>query len=163
MSRYLCSAPTTLETHLRQAQQQGFRLGAKLVRGAYIQSEPRHLIWPTIEETHLAYNNAISTLARRKGEVDLVVATHNKESVEHARQLDRDRRLIYAQLKGMGDDLSYLLAAEHRRVIKYVCWGSLPECLLYLERRAIESNGGEGFAAREVLWRELGRRLYLIS
>ncbi|KAL1858689.1 proline dehydrogenase [Paecilomyces lecythidis] len=112
---YLLSTPATLGRHLEAAQDEGFVLGVKLVRGAYIGSDPRHLICGTKEETDRQYDGiAESLITRRYGDVlraptklstastsqgissfpraDLVLATHNRASVKKARAL-RDQQI----------------------------------------------------------------------
>ena len=126
---YAQNTPKVLARHLNLALENNFILGIKLVRGAYLGSDPRDLFWPTIEETHKCYNSlAQSVIQRRYGEilepiengssefprVSLVLATHNAESVRLAGQL-RDSQaqrgearieLAYGQLMGMADNVS---------------------------------------------------------
>ncbi|EXJ87146.1 hypothetical protein A1O3_04105 [Capronia epimyces CBS 606.96] len=126
---YAKRAPRILAAHLELASKENFVLGVKLVRGAYLGSDPRELFWPTIEETHKCYNGiAQSIIQRRYGDVlqpveggspefpqvSLVLATHNAESVKLALQL-RDEQawkgeprieLAYGQLMGMADHVS---------------------------------------------------------
>jgi hypothetical protein len=125
---YLKSTPTTVATHLQAAKAGNFVLGVKLVRGAYLGSDPRHLIWATKAETDDAYNDiAASLMTKRWGrtlkpitsdaefpEVNLVLAGHNQMSaskaielrVEQARKGDKRIDLVYAQLQGMADEVS---------------------------------------------------------
>lgn len=106
------------------AEKEGFNLGVKLVRGAYINSDPRHLIHDTQEDTNNAYDDAAAKLAtyhlRNAGqgpEIGLVLATHNKESIKKMRELRRQQfmkgekmsEVVYAQLMGMADELSLSL------------------------------------------------------
>ncbi|MCJ1248839.1 proline dehydrogenase [Trapelia coarctata] len=127
---YKCSTPTILAGHLSTALDKGFTLGVKLVRGAYLGSDPRHLFWSQKEETDEAYDDLAEALMRRtysnllrpvKGkensgfpQVSLVLATHNLDTVMKAidirkAQLEKgeDRvPLTYAQLQGMADNVS---------------------------------------------------------
>lgn len=48
---YLRSTPATLSRHMAIAEAEGFVLGVKLVRGAYLGTEPRHVIWDTKQDT----------------------------------------------------------------------------------------------------------------
>jgi hypothetical protein len=59
---YLKSAPAQLSKHIDIAREEGFTLGAKLVRGAYLFSEERSLIHDTIEDTHACYDGMMSAL-----------------------------------------------------------------------------------------------------
>lgn len=126
---YARKTPQILAKHLNMALENDFVLGIKLVRGAYLGSDPRELFWSTIEETHKCYDSlAQSVMERKYGEmlrpieggsssfpkVGLVLATHNAESVRLAGQL-RDSQaqrgearidLAYGQLMGMADNVS---------------------------------------------------------
>lgn len=116
---YLLSTPAVLGRHLEAAQREGFILGVKLVRGAYIGSDPRHLICRTKEETDRQYDGiANSLITRRYGEIlrapaelsttganqgpfpfpraDLILATHNRASVKKARAI-RDQQVREGQ------------------------------------------------------------------
>lgn len=130
---YLKQAPGELAQHLKIAKDEGFTLGAKLVRGAYLATEKRDLIWPTIEATHNAYNTVMTGLIKRNyneilqpagkdqtfPDVRVVVASHNSETVKIAQQLRREQAskgeqltpLVYSQLQGMADEVSCSLLA----------------------------------------------------
>lgn len=111
---YLKSTPATLGRHLAAARDGGFALGVKLVRGAYLGSDPRHLIHDTKADTDAAYDGIVQALVEKQWagplirpptpasvqgrnqneqtaaefpELALVVATHNRESVLKAREL----------------------------------------------------------------------------
>lgn len=125
---YLKSTPAKLARHLALAQKDGYILGVKLVRGAYLASEPRHLIWSTKEETDKYYDALAESLLKRKysevvqpvhgseafPHIEVVLATHNHESVRKAQAIRNEQasrgeervRLAYAQLQGMADEIS---------------------------------------------------------
>jgi hypothetical protein len=127
---YLKAAPASLSQHLHQAKTEGFTLGVKLVRGAYLHSEPREKIWDTIQDTHNAYDAMAEAVLTRSyntivkpttqddaifpRNVGLVLATHNADSVRKAQairtnQLRSGQERIpcaYAQLQGMADEVS---------------------------------------------------------
>jgi len=110
---YLRQMPEILARHLSVAKQEGFTLGVKLVRGAYLGSEEREMIWPSIEETHEAYDSLAEALILRRynhmlqqppssastpssaqsgdnelwPEINVVLATHNAASVAKAQSL----------------------------------------------------------------------------
>ncbi|KAF2216764.1 hypothetical protein CERZMDRAFT_119639 [Cercospora zeae-maydis SCOH1-5] len=191
---YLKQAPETLSKHLEIAKAEGFTLGAKLVRGAYLASEPRHLIHDTIQDTHNAYDSATAALINRSYDsflrpsttgqtlfpnVNVVVASHNANTVEKAQALRRQQAragqeltpLVYAQLQGMADEVSCKMLANAKaakddpnavqeKVFKLTVWGTMQEALNYLLRRAAEnkdaaSRTGETRAAMQT---ELVRR-----
>jgi hypothetical protein len=133
---YLKQAPTTLARHLAMARADGFTLGAKLVRGAYLATETRSLIHDTIEHTHYAYDTAAAALiAREYNEtvrpvtttttmpaMNVMLASHNATTVERATAARRAQRargealtpLVFAQLQGMADEVSCALVAAGR-------------------------------------------------
>lgn len=160
---YLKSTSDTLAKHLAAAQQEGFTLGLKLVRGAYIASDERSLIHDTKENTDNAYNAiAQGALKQSIGDfgtktpfpsVNLFLASHNRESVVNAHQLHKQRVAAglptvpvgFAQLHGMSDEVSFSLlqlkgSDGTPEVYKCSTWGRMSECLAYLLRRAIENR-----------------------
>ena len=193
---YLQSTPTTIAKHLTAAEKGGFTLGVKLVRGAYMASDPRHIFWSTKPETDKAYDGITQALICRSwndvlkppaegaqmAEVNLVLASHNQESVTKCMHVRRQRTLegkknvqmAYGQLMGMADEVSCeLILAAHRadlvskdanigsNTYKYLVWGSVGECLKYLIRRAEENRGAVSRArgSRMALTAELKRRI----
>ncbi|KAM0568473.1 hypothetical protein ACHAP9_005386 [Verticillium nonalfalfae] len=124
---YLKSTAATLDTHLKQAAEEGFTLGLKLVRGAYMSSDKRSLIHDTKQDTDNAYNaisqGALKCEIGRFGapgglpfpSVNLFLASHNRESLMAAHKTHQSRvqlglqtvQLDFAQLHGMSDDLSF--------------------------------------------------------
>jgi proline dehydrogenase len=109
-----------------------------------------------------------------------MLATHNHHSVLKAYRLLQqtpssvrrsDRIISFAQLYGMGDDITYGLVKEARNsahssafslaIVKYIPYGSLNEVLPYLIRRAEENRGmlGGSMLEREALYDEVKRRV----
>ena len=132
---YLKQVPETLTKHLEMARQEGFTLGIKMVRGAYLGSEDRSKIYPNIQGTHDAYDGIASALIHRKyndvllrpsekadtalPHINVVLATHNDASVKKAFALRKAQAkrgesltpLTFAQLQGMADEVSMSLIA----------------------------------------------------
>lgn len=129
---YLKCTPDVLHGHLQQAAKEKFTMGVKLVRGAYINSEPRRIIHDVKQDTDDEYNciarELLSKTYRELGtgtgaddggfpDVHLFLATHNQESTIKAFELQRDRAakdlpLVptrYGQLLGMADEVSCTL------------------------------------------------------
>jgi len=185
---YLKSAHKKIAHDLAAAQKGGYTLGIKLVRGAYLASEPRHLIWDTKEETEKNYDALAACLLKRQygpglqpidgnsfPQIDLVLATHNHDSVLKAQVIRNEQaargeeriKLAYAQLQGMADEISCELvqAGEQAtgnkdvpRVFKCMTWGTTAECLNFLLRRAAENKDA---AARTVDTRKaMGKELW---
>ncbi|KAI0994858.1 hypothetical protein K3495_g13324 [Podosphaera aphanis] len=123
---YLKATPSVISNHLKVASEGNFTLGVKLVRGAYLDSEPRHLIHDSKVETDHTYDNIAACLVRQNygsnlksfgnkafPDISLVLATHNGESVRRILTLRKEQKekgqktvdLIYAQLQGMADEV----------------------------------------------------------
>ncbi|RDW84082.1 putative proline oxidase Put1 [Aspergillus mulundensis] len=125
---YLKASTENVSRHLKLAQTEGWALGIKLVRGAYIAHDYRSRIHDTKAETDANYNHIVQSLLTRQyptGEshvfpkVELFVASHNAESVRKAYSLSRHRLqnrfptipVELVQLQGMADELSCELLA----------------------------------------------------
>lgn len=179
---YLKATPEVLGGHLKIARDEGFTLGVKLVRGAYLGSDPRHLIHDTKAETDTAYDGIAAALLQRewsppleggKGfpKVDMVLASHNRDSVVKARKVVdeglRGTEVAFAQLQGMADEVSCELVASGKgqgikpSAYKYLVWGSTGECMKYLLRRAHENRDAvqRTRSGREAMQAELVRRV----
>lgn len=198
---YLKATPSVLASHLRAAREEGFALGVKLVRGAYLGSDPRHLIHDTKADTDACYNGIAEALLRREftgplapfadssafPDVNMVLASHNAETVRKARALLEGQgstatdvvakeekttqkgstEIAFAQLQGMADEVSCeILAAKERgvfqpRVYKYLVWGSTGECMKYLLRRAQENRDAvqRTKSGRDAMRAEVWRRM----
>ncbi len=185
---YLKATCSTLSRHLEAARDEGFALGVKLVRGAYLGSDPRHLIHDTKADTDVAYDGAAEAILRRRWNaqlrpqsapaaaafpsVGLVLATHNRESVLKAQEILSEGAVAadvaFAQLQGMADEVSCELVARNGasagdkpRAYKYLVWGSTGECMKYLLRRAQENRDAvqRTRAGRDAMRAELVRRV----
>ncbi|KAF2967940.1 hypothetical protein GQX73_g5620 [Xylaria multiplex] len=132
---YLKATPAVLGSHLAVASKEGFTLGVKLVRGAYLGSDPRHIIHDTKADTDAAYDGIASSLIRRQWgpvlqqnvafpEVSIIMGSHNLESVCKARRIraspeSAGTELAIAQLQGMADEVSCeLLVARQNAGLK---------------------------------------------
>ncbi|PNY24256.1 proline dehydrogenase, mitochondrial [Tolypocladium capitatum] len=178
---YKKCTPAVVSRHLADAQKGGFTLGVKLVRGAYLGSDPRSCFHDTKEETDACYDGiAASVLTRQwnatlKGEGEypaahVVLATHNADSVRRARAIcdagGAKSGIAFAQLQGMADEVSCELvdasesAPEVLPVYKYLVWGTTGECMKYLLRRAQENKDAvqRTRSGRDAMWAEVVRR-----
>lgn len=165
--------------NLKEAHQMGqerkFKLGAKLVRGAYMEKERERAekrgysdpIQPTKEASDTAYDSAVTYCIEHINEVYLCAGTHNENSSRLTAELmekhgipKNDPRVYFAQLYGMSDNLSYTLANEGYNVAKYVPYGPVAKVLPYLMRRAEENTSIAGQSSREFLLvkKEVARR-----
>jgi proline dehydrogenase len=165
-----------LTHHLQTAEKAGFVVGAKLVRGAYMDKERRRAeaqgypdpIQPTKADTDHAYDQAQRLCLDRLEHVGFICASHNEASnrllAEEMvrREIPRDHPHIwFGQLYGMCDHLTFNLAAAGYNASKYVPYGPIESVIPYLVRRAEENASVNGQAGREIdlLNRELRRRL----
>ncbi|RHZ55569.1 putative proline oxidase Put1 [Aspergillus thermomutatus] len=131
---YLKSSTENVHRHLCLAQKEGWTLGIKLVRGAYIAHDIRSRIHDTKVDTDNSYDHIVESLLSRKSplkigsdnasafpDVRLFVASHNAESVRKASSLYRQRihdgqptiPVEIGQLQGMADEVSCELLAEN--------------------------------------------------
>ncbi|KAK4160219.1 FAD-linked oxidoreductase-like protein [Cladorrhinum sp. PSN259] len=183
---YLKKTPETLSKHMREAKENGFTLGVKLVRGAYLGSDPREVIHDTKEDTDRAYDGIARALLKREWgtpltgddkfpDVAVVLATHNRDSVLKAKRMiangEADKRtdVAFAQLQGMADEVSCELVAGGKQegggvktnAYKYLVWGSTGECMKYLLRRAYENKDAvqRTVSGREAMKGEVVRRV----
>ena len=71
-----------------------------------------------------------------------------------------DKRVYFAQLYGMSDNISFTLASLGYNVTKYVPYGPVRKVMPYLSRRADENTSIAGQTSREfnLIRSELKRR-----
>ena len=159
----------------RQAKLDGYVLGVKLVRGAYMEKERDHATENGYESpihnnkaaTDADYNGAIEYCMRHFKEIAFVAATHNEISTQRLAALMHELgispnhpNIFYSQLYGMGDNISYVLASNGYNVSKYVPYGPVADAVPYLIRRAHENSAAAGQVSRELemIGKELKRR-----
>ena len=154
-----------LKVAYTEAEKGGYHLGVKLVRGAYMEKEralaekegrpsPIHTDKAAADRD---YDDAMRFCAQRLHHMAVMVGTHNEQStVLMARLMNEhgiarnDRRVFFAQLLGMSDNISYNMAAAGYNVAKYVPYGPVREVLPYLIRRAAENTSARGQMGREL-------------
>ncbi|KAG0276207.1 hypothetical protein BGZ95_007842 [Linnemannia exigua] len=108
-----------------------------------------------------------SALSLKTSPVVLFVASHNKDSVirtcERMQELDlapQSGLIMFGQLMGMCDQISYTLGQHGYGIFKYVPYGPIHHVIPYLIRRAQENASVLGGVAveRSLLWEELRSR-----
>jgi proline dehydrogenase len=157
------------------AKERNFKLGAKLVRGAYMEKErlrakeqgvasPIHL---DKEATDKDFNDAAVFCIQNKESISFILASHNEESNLKIAQLmiekgipAGDPHVHFSQLYGMSDPISFNMAKEGYNVSKYLPFGPIKDVIPYLMRRAEENSSVNGQTSRELLFirQELARR-----
>lgn len=148
-----------------RAVEKGYLVGAKFVRGAYMEKERERaaiLGYPspinaTKADTDQLYDEALIYSLENIDRISIFAGTHNEDSVRLLVELvykysleTNDSRIWFSQLYGMSDNLSFNLAAEGFNVAKYVPYGPVKEVLPYLTRRAGENTSVAGQTSREL-------------
>lgn len=164
-----------LKESRRNAKRDGYLLGVKLVRGAYMEKERERAvekgypspIQPDKESTDRDYDAAIDYCLDHLEDIAFVAGTHNEKSTQKLARKMHDRSIpvdhphvFFSQLFGMSDNLSYILAKNGYRVSKYVPYGPVKDAIPYLIRRADENSAVTGQVSRELdlIEKELKRR-----
>ncbi|MCH1473352.1 MAG: proline dehydrogenase family protein [Bacteroidia bacterium] len=164
-----------INKQLDLARKFGYKIGFKLVRGAYMEKEAKRAqqmnypnpIHDTKADTDDDYNLALRICFENRDIVALMAGTHNEESslllaqlIENNNISKTDNRFWFAQLYGMSDHISFNLAHEGFNVAKYLPYGPVKEVLPYLSRRAQENSSVKGQSSRELslIKQELNRR-----
>ncbi|WP_224999376.1 proline dehydrogenase family protein [Cesiribacter sp. SM1] len=164
-----------LQDAMHMATMHNIHLGAKLVRGAYMEKERARAeemnypdpINPGKQATDDLYNQALKYCMDNKQRIALCSGSHNEYSNQlltilmQKHGLKRtDDRVYFAQLYGMSDNLSFTLAAAGYNVVKYVPYGPVEKVMPYLFRRAQENTSVAGQSSREfsLIQTEMKRR-----
>lgn len=162
------------DLHAR-AQKKGVIAAVKLVRGAYMEKERAwaksanrpSAIHPDKAATDRAFDAALAYCVAHIEGLHLCAGSHNEASnrlladlIAKAGLSINDPRIVFAQLLGMSDHLSYNLAHTGFNVAKYVPYGPVRTALPYLFRRAEENSSLQGQSGRELalIESELQRR-----
>jgi len=157
------------------AEAQGFVLGLKLVRGAYMEKERavaleknrQSPIQISKEATDADYDEAVRFCMDHIHSTAVIIASHNEQSnLLGAKLLDEmllphnHPHVHFSQLYGMSDTITFNLAKEGFNVSKYLPFGPIQDVIPYLMRRAQENTSVSGQTGRELLQlkRELARR-----
>jgi proline dehydrogenase len=158
-----------------KALNKGYLLGAKLVRGAYMEKERDRALelgYPSPihvdkEATDKDYNAAIKFCVDHYESLASCNATHNVESNLYQAELIAERalprshpHLNFSQLYGMSDFITFNLAEHGYNVAKYLPYGPINEVIPYLIRRAQENTSVTGEMGRELSYitKEVKRR-----
>ena len=152
------------ELHKR-SKQEGFCLGIKIVRGAYMEKERERAeekgypspICKSKEETDYYFNETLKYILNNLNDISLFVGTHNEESSYLTMDLmdslnikKNDNRVWFGQLYGMSDHITFNLAHQGYNVAKYVPFGPVKDVMPYLIRRAEENTSVAGQTSREL-------------
>lgn len=158
---YLKNAYSSLKTDMDQAKREGYRFGAKLVRGAYMDQEREKAIQMGYEDPvndsydatttmyEKSFIHCLNQMKENPGRVNIMVASHNEDTVRYAVEKmeefgirPNDDAVFFGQLYGMCDFITFYLGGAGYSAFKYVPYGPVEEVLPYLSRRATENGKG---------------------
>jgi len=151
------------KAHIK-AKQDGYYLGIKLVRGAYMEKENEYwadkkapsIIHGSKKDTDKAYDDAINYCINNLNDISFC-ATHNAKSsllvtkLMSELEIPKDSPNVhFSQLYGMSDHITYNLAYHGYNVSKYLPYGPIKDVVPYLIRRAKENSAISGQMSREL-------------
>jgi len=149
----------------QRAKKEGFKVGMKLVRGAYMEKERERAeekgykdpICENKAATDEMFNNVMDYMFKNINDMAIFAGTHNEESSYLLMDflaksgLDKnDERIWFGQLYGMSDHITYNLAERDYNVAKYLPYGPVRDVMPYLIRRAEENTSVAGQTNREL-------------
>jgi proline dehydrogenase len=154
-----------LKYSLETGKTNGYHVGAKLVRGAYMEKERKRAaekgyvspIQDLKENSDKDYDLALQFCVEHIDRIGLCAGTHNEKSslllvdlMAKNNIAADDKRIYFSQLLGMSDHISFNLSQSGYNVAKYVPYGPVKEVLPYLIRRAQENTSVKGQTGREL-------------
>jgi proline dehydrogenase len=154
-----------LKESFERSKEKGYVLGAKLVRGAYMEKEHNRAaalnvdspVFDSKELTDHSFNEGIRFCLENYEEMVSCNASHNVQSVSlqvgemASKGIPFNHpNLYFCQLMGMSDILTFNLANAGFNVGKYVVYGEIKEVVPYLIRRAEENSSVTGDMSREL-------------
>ncbi|MFC4636031.1 proline dehydrogenase family protein [Dokdonia ponticola] len=149
----------------QRAKAKNFKIGMKLVRGAYMEKERERAFKNEYKDpicadknaTDLLYNDSLKYIIDNLNDIELFAGTHNEKSsyllinlLKQNTILKDDKRVWYGQLYGMSDHISYNLSDKGYNVAKYLPFGPVKDVMPYLIRRAEENTSVAGQTSREL-------------
>jgi proline dehydrogenase len=172
---YRTASLGNLQEALKNAVAGNYHLGAKIVRGAYMEKERARAeamgypspIHPDKAATDKAFDDALKFSIANISRMAIMCGSHNERSNYYLTELmkqqnitHQDSRVWFAQLYGMSDNISFNLAKHGYCVAKYVPYGPVRSVMPYLFRRAAENTSVAGQSSRELtlIRKELLRR-----
>lgn len=154
-----------LKKEHQRAKEKGYKLGFKIVRGAYLELENERAIemdYPTPicaskQETDDMFDSVLEYIMDNLEDIHLFCGTHNEISCSlgmdllKKKGLERnDSRVWFGQLYGMSDNISFNLAEHGYNTAKYLPFGPVEDVMPYLIRRAEENTSVAGQTSREL-------------
>ncbi|MGJ8549462.1 proline dehydrogenase family protein [Winogradskyella wichelsiae] len=148
-----------------RANEGGFKIGMKIVRGAYMEKERERALEkgydsPICESKKVTddnFNGTLNYILTNLDKISVFIGTHNEASCYLAMELmeslsisKQDNNVWFGQLFGMSDHISFNLAAKGYNVAKYIPFGPVKDVMPYLIRRAEENTSVSGQTSREL-------------
>ena len=164
-----------IEENYKISLSNNYKLGVKLVRGAYMEKErsrakefnyssPIHVFK---KETDNEFDNSVEYCINKIDHISLWIGSHNEisciklmELLNSKKLFKNDERVWFSQLYGMSDNISFTLASLGYNVIKLIPFGPLEKTIPYLIRRANENSSVKGQSNRQytLIKNEINRR-----
>ena len=148
-----------------RAKSDDFKIGMKIVRGAYMEKERdraeelnyKSPICETKVITDNNFDSGLKYILENNKDISIFIGTHNEESCYLAMNLmnelnidKSDNNVWFGQLYGMSDHISFNLANQGYNVAKYLPFGPVKDVMPYLIRRAEENTSVAGKTNREL-------------
>ncbi|MES2620539.1 MAG: proline dehydrogenase family protein [Bacteroidota bacterium] len=164
-----------LKQQIEKAKAGNYLLGAKLVRGAYMEKErdrakemnytsPIHKNKKAVDSD---FDEAVNIGLESIEHVFVCIASQSEESnLLAVQQIERkgiernSERIIFSQLYGMGENITFNLAKLGFNATKYLPYGPVKDVIPYLIRRAQENTSVAGQTGSELVLikQEIARR-----
>ncbi len=150
---------------ITKARNDGYTLGVKFVRGAYLEKERERAalmgypspVNDTKQKTDDLYNAAVKMFIDNIDIVELCLGTHNEDSCKLLTRYMAEKNIpnnhphiYFSQLYGMSDNISFNLTKAGYNVSKYLPFGPVEATLPYLARRAEENTAIAGQMGKEL-------------
>lgn len=154
-----------LNNLINDARTNNYKIGIKLVRGAYMERENlrahemnyKSPIQINKERTDKDFDKAVKICLENIDIITLCVGTHNEASTMYLIELMKKLNITndhpnvyFSQLYGMSDHISYNLSDAGYNVTKYLPYGPVKSVIPYLIRRAEENTSISGQMSREL-------------
>lgn len=155
------------------AEAHDFKIGIKVVRGAYMEKEWARAkaqdypnpICKDKAATDDNFNAVVRFMMAHLNRCSIFLGTHNEastyllmEAMQANKIAKNDPRIWFGQLYGMSDHISYNLGALGYKVAKYLPFGPVRDVMPYLMRRAEENTSVAGQTNRELALLEKERK-----
>jgi proline dehydrogenase len=131
-----------------RAKTKGFKIGMKLVRGAYMEKERERALKKNYKDpickdkntTDNLYNEVLNYMLSNLDDMEIFAGTHNEESsyllikmMKKKNLSENDKRVWFGQLYGMSDNISYNLSELGYNVAKYLPFGPVKDVMYYTD------------------------------